>query len=233
MRAHAWLTLCAVLAAGSVLAWWVPASLLDWQPGRALAEPWRLFTAAWVHWSAWHLGANLAGTGVVALLGLAARLPARAALALALAWPFTQAGLWVEPALAHYGGASGVLHAAVAIAACWLVAGGSAGGSAGGAAGGDADGARGGTHGVAIGGANGRETRPMHEVQAQRRSRLIGAAIGLGLVLKVVLEAPWAGPLASSRAWDIAVAPIAHASGALAGTVAALVALALRPRPMR
>lgn len=181
--------MCLALGGGSLLAWWAPAALLDWQPARAAAQPWRLVTAAWVHWSGWHLGANLAGTAVVALLGVAARLPARAAVALALAWPLAHAGLWIEPALAHYGGASGVLHAAVAIAAAWLLAG-----------------------------------------RADRRARRVGAGIAAGLVLKVLLEEPWAGPLASARAWDIAVAPIAHASGALAGAATALVALALRPK---
>lgn len=192
-----WLLLCALLGGGSLLAWWAPASLLDWQPARATAEPWRLVTAAWVHWSEWHLGANLAATGVVALLGRVARLPRHAALALLLAWPLTHAGLWIQPALAHYGGASGVLHAAVAVAACWLVAGAAA---------------------------------PAPGARSRARARWIGGAIAAGLVLKVLLEAPWAGPLASARAWDIAVAPAAHASGALAGFVAALLALALRPR---
>lgn len=206
----AWLALCAMLGGGSLLAWWAPASLLDWQPGRAATEPWRFVTAAWVHWSGWHLAANLAGTAVVAALGVAARLPARAAAALALAWPLTQAGLWSEPALAHYGGASGVLHAAVAVAACWLIAG-----------------ARGGCDPGAVA----QRGAPLQSPAApvRRSMQLIGAGIAGGLALKVLLEEPWAGPLAA-RAWDIAVAPVAHASGALAGTATTLVALALRPR---
>jgi rhomboid family GlyGly-CTERM serine protease len=192
------MVLCAALGGGSLLAWWLPASMLDWQPARAAAEPWRFVTAAWVHWSEWHLAANLVATGIVALLGRAARLPLRATMALALAWPVTHAGLWMQPALARYGGASGVLHAAVAVAACWLIAG----------------------------------AAPMGDVP---RARLIGVGIAAGLLVKVLLEAPWAGPLGSSRAWDISVAPLAHASGALAGLAAALVALALRPglRPQR
>lgn len=195
-----WLAVCAVLAGGSLLAWWMPAALLDWQPGRALAEPWRLVTAAWVHWSGLHLAANLAGTVVVAALGWAARLPARAALALALAWPLTQAGLWIQPALAHYGGASGVLHAAVAVAAGWLLAG------------------------------EGRaRAAPGHRAPEARRARLVGMGIAAGLALKVLLEEPWAGPTAAARSWDIAVAPVAHASGVLAGAVAALVVLLWRP----
>jgi rhomboid family GlyGly-CTERM serine protease len=187
-----WLVVCALLAGGSVLGWWAPAALLDWQPELALGEPWRLVTAAWVHWSPRHLAANLVGIAVVAMLGVAAKLPPRAALAWAIAWPMTHAGLAWQPALAHYGGASGVLHAAVAVAACWLMLR-SEGGQSG-------------------------------------RARAIGAAIAAGLVVKILLERPWAGPLAPSSAWDIAVAPLAHASGALAGATTALVAWALRPK---
>ena len=188
--AQAWLALCAALVAGSLLAWALPATWLDWQPARAAAQPWRLVTAAWVHWSGLHLAANLVGVAVVAALGRVGRLPAGAAWAWAAAWPLTHAGLWAEPALARYGGASGVLHAAVAVAACFLVAG------------------------------------------VDRRARRVGMAIAAGLVAKVLLEEPWAGPVASQRAWDIAVAPAAHASGAVAGAFTAVVALALR-RPAR
>lgn len=113
--------MCALLAAGSVLAFGAPAAWLDWQPALAWGQPWRWVSAAWVHWSPLHLVANLAGIGVVAWLGSAARLPPAAALAFAGAWPLTHGGLLAQPALAHYGGASGVLHAAVAVAACWLV----------------------------------------------------------------------------------------------------------------
>jgi hypothetical protein len=133
-----------------------------------------------------HLVANLVGIGVVAWLGHAARLPAAAAAAWALAWPLTHAGLLAQPALAHYGGASGVLHAAVAVAACWL-------------------GARG----------------------ERGRVRLIGALIGGGLLLKLVLEAPWGAPLARPSGWDIAISPWAHASGAAMGALCAALVLTL------
>lgn len=186
LAAAAWLGVCAVLALGSAVAWWLPAAALDWQPQLAAAQPWRLVSAAWVHWSPLHLAANLAAVVVVAALGHAGRLPAAAALAWLLAWPATHAGLWAQPALAHYGGASGVLHAAVAVAACWLVVRGGGG-----------------------------------------RARWIGAAIAIGLVAKVLLEQPWRGPLARGAGWDIAIAPLAHASGVLAGfAMAGLVLLA-------
>ncbi len=117
----AWLALAGLLAGASLLAWWWPAALLDWQPALALQQPWRAWTAVAVHWSEQHLLANLGAALAVAAFGWAARLPARAALAWALAWPLTQAGLLLQPALAHYGGLSGVLHAGVAVAVLWLV----------------------------------------------------------------------------------------------------------------
>ena len=194
----AWACVCGMLAAGSVIAWWLPTPWLDWQPALAWAEPWRWVSAAWVHWSPLHLGANLLAVAVVAALGGVARLPAAAALAVVLAWPLTHLGLLMQPALAHYGGASGVVHAAVAAAACWLVAGGF-------------------SHKEGRGGA---------------RTRTIGVAIAAGLAVKVLLEAPWAGPLAYPRGWDIATAPLAHASGALAGAVCSI-AVGLGLRVMR
>jgi hypothetical protein len=37
-----------------------------------------------------------------------------------------------------------------------------------------------------------------------------------------VLERPWAGPLAQPAGWDIALAPLAHATGAAAGALCGL-----------
>lgn len=185
---RAWAGLATAFGAAALLSWWLQAPLLDWQPALAGQEPWRAFSAAFVHWSARHLAANTAGCAVLAALGLAARLPARAALAWLLAWPLTHAALAVQPALAHYGGLSGVLHAGVAVAALWLVA------------------------------------------TARGTRRGIGAAVGAGLLLKVVLEEPWGPPLRLGGGWDIATAPLAHATGVLAGLLCAALLLAL-PRP--
>lgn len=91
--------------------------MLDWQPARAASQPWRAITAAWVHLSPLHLGANLLGTALVAALGTVAGCGARATVAWALAWPLTHLALLLQPGLAHYGGLSGVLHAGVAVAA--------------------------------------------------------------------------------------------------------------------
>jgi rhomboid family GlyGly-CTERM serine protease len=185
-----WLLLSLLLGLGSVLAWWLPAAWLDWQPALAGSEPWRAWSAAWVHWSELHLLANLAGLAVVAALGWVAALPPPAAWAWAAAWPLTQAGLLWRAELAHYGGLSGVLHAAVAVAAVWLL------------------------------------LAPQNLLQNnKRRQRRIGAGIAAGLLLKILLERPWGSTLRQPADWDIAIAPLAHATGALAGVLCALLAL--------
>jgi rhomboid family GlyGly-CTERM serine protease len=175
-----WAGLCAVAACGALAAQAFDPSRLNWQPALAVTEPWRAVTAAWVHLSPLHLVANLAGTAVVAALGLAAGCGRRAAVAWALAWPLTQLGLLAQPALSAYGGLSGVLHAAVAVVAWQL----------------------------------------LREAAGQRRA--IGAVLAAGLLAKLLLEAPWLGPLRQVPGWDIAIAPAAHASGALAGWLCAL-----------
>lgn len=83
--------------------------------GWSSIHPWSLWSAAWVHASQQHLQFNLLAGGLVGLLGWALRAPARAALAWALAWPATHALLMLDPQLAWYVGASGVLHAGVAV----------------------------------------------------------------------------------------------------------------------
>jgi len=98
---------------------WAPG--LEWRADHLGREPWRLLTAALVHHDLRHLGANVAGCAAVALFGWAGRLPWRATLAMALAWPLTHAALLWAPGLARYGGLSGLLHAAVAVAALHLL----------------------------------------------------------------------------------------------------------------
>ncbi|HET9821577.1 MAG TPA: rhombosortase [Burkholderiaceae bacterium] len=179
---QAWLVLCALLAAGAAAAALLPAAALEWRPELALAEPWRWWTAALVHWTPRHLAANLAGAAVLAGFGWTARAPTGIAVAWAAAWPLTQLALLAQPALQRYGGLSGVLHAGVAAVAWWLL----------------------------------RRDRGAR--------RLVGGAVLAGLVLKLVLERPWAAVAVVVPEWDFPVAPFAHASGALAGLLAAVVA---------
>jgi rhomboid family GlyGly-CTERM serine protease len=169
--------LCAALAALSLSAWPLPREALDWQPGLLASQPWRALTAAFVHWTALHLAANLAGCAVLALLGWRAALGPREALAALIALPLTQLGLLLRPGLLHYAGLSGELHALVAIAALALVA-------------------RGG------------------------RERLIGAAIVLGLIIKLALEQPLGPVLRDTPGFDFPVAPFAHLTGTVAGALA-------------
>jgi hypothetical protein len=66
-------------------------------------------------------------------------------------------------------------------------------------------------------------------VTARGRERLIGAAVFVGMLVKLALEAPWGAPLRVDTGFDIATAPIAHATGAAAGLLCAALCLALRP----
>ena len=68
-----------------------------------------------------------------------------------------------------------------------------------------------------------------------RAQRAVAAAVFAGLFLKLWGEAPWAATLRLDPARGFAVAPLAHATGALAGSVCSAVALALftRQRPRR
>jgi rhomboid family GlyGly-CTERM serine protease len=171
------LTLCAALAALSLLAWPLPRDALDWQPALAASQPWRIVTAAFVHWTPIHLAANLAGCAVIALLGWRAGLGGREAIAALMALPLTQLALLLRPDLHHYAGLSGELHALVAIAALSLL------------------------------------TR-------RGRDRIIGAAIAVGLIAKLVLEHPFGAALRDTPGFDFPVAPFAHLGGAIVGALA-------------
>ena len=184
-----WPALALLLAAGALAMGGAASADWDWQPSLVLTQPWRAWTAAAVHFSAMHLGADLAGCAAVGAFGVAAGCGWRATLAWFIAWPLTQAALMIEPALAHYGGLSGVLHAGVAVAACQVLAG--------------------------------------------SRRRWIGSAVLAGLALKLLLEQPWREPLRQWPGWDIAIAPLAHATGALAGLVCAALLLSWPTRIAR
>lgn len=182
----AWPALALALALLSGGAWLAGAdsNRWDWQPGLAWSQPWRCWTAAAVHHSAWHLGANLAGCAVVGGFGLAAGCCGRAVLAWLLAWPLGVIGLAWQPELGHYAGLSGLLHAGVAIAAWQAWCGG--------------------------------------------RRGWLGLAVLAGLAAKIASESPWGPALRPLPEWGIAVAPLAHATGALAGLLCALALLRRR-----
>ena len=95
--------------------------LLDWQPGLWQTQPWRLWTAAFVHWSGYHLIVNLLACAALVAWGNAAALGARPTLAWLAAWPLTHLLLAMSPSVVRYGGLSGLLHAGVAIGAWALL----------------------------------------------------------------------------------------------------------------
>lgn len=162
---------------------------LLWTRATAWSQPWRCWTAVWVHGSALHLLGNLLGALLVALLGVAARVPPRFALAWAFAWPPTQLSLLLDPSLLAYGGLSGVLHAGVAVAAISLL--------------------------------------------RQAAVRPVGWALLAGLLLKIVIEAPWHAATVAAPLLGIAVAPLAHLAGVVWGVACGVLARALDADPAR
>jgi len=120
--ARGWVALAAALAFASVVASAAAPEALEWQPARAWSEPWRAWTAAVVHYSAFHLIVNLVGIALVAALGWYARVPRSTTIAWLVAWPLTQFGLLARPDLLHYAGLSGVLHAGTACVGWQLAA---------------------------------------------------------------------------------------------------------------
>lgn len=188
LGAAAWGLVGALLLLPAAVVYQSPTAepVLSWQPALWLVEPWRAWSAVWVHLSLQHLLANLAGGLLVIALGVAARIPVRAAVAWAMAWPLTQFGLLLMPDLLRYGGLSGVLHAGVAIIAVVLLR------------------------------------------RADAASRRLGGAIVAVLTFKLLSETPWRGPLSHPEGWDIAVAPLAHSTGAIAGALLAWMLLRRR-----
>ena len=255
----AWVVLAALLCVGAVVVTAISAErgtalataplalALDWQPALGLREPWRLWTCAWVHWSAAHLFVNAVGAVVVALVGWRARLSTAAALAWFLAWPATQllmAALGadrVAAAMPHYGGLSGVLHAGVVVLGLSLAWPAVRQRARPPAAHSRVDTGFVATRASAIEPSRitegpwamtemGTHTvlpvstleQPPAQVAAERplRERWIGVAIVAGTLMKVVFEAPWDLAPRPSEALGMSVAPIAHACGVVAGLLA-------------
>ena len=120
----AWLVMFSVLVVPAMLSGPGDAlarEVLGWRPDRAWSEPWRWWSAAWMHLSTTHLLANLSGAVPVAALGWLLQADRRMAWAWALAWPLTHLSLLLQPELLRYGGLSGVLHAGVAVVCLHLL----------------------------------------------------------------------------------------------------------------
>lgn len=247
----AWVALAALLCIGSIvvtaiaaegaspLAASTLADALDWQAAMGLRQPWRLWSCAWVHWSAAHLGVNVAGALAVAFVGWRARMSLLATLAWFLAWPLTQVLMAaigndrLGPVMSYYGGLSGVLHAGVIVLGltlAWPLARGhfrsSAGGGGVAAPSRIADGPWAMTSLEELGASTALpastldESTRVDQSAQSLRARWIGVAIVAGTVAKVVLEAPWELAPRPSDVLGMSVAPSAHACGIAAGLLA-------------
>jgi membrane associated rhomboid family serine protease len=232
---------------GSALSAAPLANALDWQAALGLREPWRLWTCAWVHWSAAHLLVNVVGAMVVAFVGWRARLPAPAAHAWLLAWPVTQllmAALGSDrlaAAMPHYGGLSGVLHAGAVVLGLSLAwplartparaparpARGDAGFVATRASAIEPSRITEGPWAMTEMGSHTvlpvstlEQAPPGEFVEHALRERWIGVAIVVGTLMKVLFEAPWDLAPRPSAMLGVSVAPIAHACGIAAGALA-------------
>jgi hypothetical protein len=255
----AWALLSALLGLGAIVVTAIAAEggggiasspithALDWQAALGLREPWRLWTCAWVHWSAAHLAVNLAGAAVVAFVGWRARLPPAAAAAWFAAWPATQLLMdaigseRLAAAMPSYGGLSGVLHAGVVVLGLWLAWPPARLRSRPRVTPSRADAGFAATHAPAIEPSRITEgpwamtemgaptalpvstlDQPPLRVTAERplRERWIGVAIVAGTLAKGVSEAPWDLAPRASATLGIGVAPVAHACGFAAGLLA-------------
>ncbi len=255
----AWVVLAALLCLGAAVVTAISAegggasasaplaNALDWQSALGLREPWRLWTCAWVHWSAAHLLVNAMGAVVVAFVGWRARLPAAAALAWFLAWPATQllmAALGndrVAAVMPHYGGLSGVLHAGVVVLGLSLAWPGARARVRRPATSARTDPGFAATRASIIEPSRITEgpwamtemgtatalpvstldqSSPAADIGRPLRERWIGVAIVVGTLMKVMFEAPWDLAPRPSAALGMSVAPVAHACGVVAGLLA-------------
>jgi membrane associated rhomboid family serine protease len=88
---------------------------LAWRAAGWMAQPWTLWTAAWVHTSLGSLAGNLLALAALAVVGAAAGADRVAALALGLAWPLTTLALLLWPGVSAYAGLGGPIYAAAAV----------------------------------------------------------------------------------------------------------------------
>ena len=116
--ALAWAAVALLLLVPAAWVGVVPADsalVLRLHPFEAPAHWPQLWTAAWAHLSERHLHVNLLAAAVLGLAGLLAGVRRADAAAWLAAWPATHALMLLEPGLRWYAGASGVLHAGLAV----------------------------------------------------------------------------------------------------------------------
>lgn len=96
---------------------WSPsgAALILRPPQGWQQPPWVWWSAAWVHGSAQHWLFNALGVLLISGVGAWLRMPTPLAVAWLLSWPLGHACLLLDSRLTFYMGASGVLHAGVAV----------------------------------------------------------------------------------------------------------------------
>jgi rhomboid family GlyGly-CTERM serine protease len=121
---RAWLVVCCVHGAASVLVWWAPldeVDLLTWRADHWAGQPWTLWTSAWVHLNAGHLIGNLLALGALAVFAWLVKPSLRSAMGWLTAWPLTQFSLLLWPQIGYAVGLSGVLHAGAMVVAVQLM----------------------------------------------------------------------------------------------------------------
>ncbi len=68
-------------------------------------------------------------------------------------------------------------------------------------------------------------------ITGTRAQRVVGTLVLVGFGAKLLSEAPWGAALRHPAGWDIAVAPVVHTTGAVAGAACAALVLWRRPVP--
>jgi len=112
-RSGSWLLLCALHAVASMLLWWAREGVVDvfiWRADGWTAQPWTLWTSAWVHLNTPQLIFNQIALGALTAFAW-----------VLLAWPLGQLSLLWWPQIGYAVGLSGLLHAGVAVLAVQLL----------------------------------------------------------------------------------------------------------------
>jgi hypothetical protein len=68
-------------------------------------------------------------------------------------------------------------------------------------------------------------------LRGQGAQRTIGWMMLIGQSVKLLVEEPWGAAIHAPSELDVAVAPLAHASGSIAGALLTMLALRLARRP--